>query len=93
MILSDGVNFMQAMLAVGLNGLVNCDPPEIDKNTIIKLLTYSCNTVANRRSVPLPFRSPSSFRSGSILCSVHYADDTIHVLESTVWPSFSQQKS
>lgn len=48
---------MQAMLATQLNDLVHGNPPVIEKNSIIKLVTYACNIVQGRRYVPifLPF--------------------------------------
>lgn len=45
------------MLATQLNGLLATDPPSIEKNTVIKLNTYACNVVQNRRSVPPSFLS------------------------------------
>ncbi|KAK4705716.1 replication factor A1, partial [Phenoliferia sp. Uapishka_3] len=51
LVISDGEYFMQAMLSTQLNELVSCDPPQIDKNTVLKLLTYATNIVGNRRIV------------------------------------------
>lgn len=49
LILSDGEYFMQAMLATQLNHLLTNDPPAFEKNTVVKLITYACNVVQNRR--------------------------------------------
>ena len=48
-IISDGVNFVQSMLATQLNGLV--DSETISKNTIAKLTNMSCNVIQNKRFV------------------------------------------
>lgn len=42
---------MQAMLATQLNHLLTSDPPSFEKHTVVKLLTYACNVVQNRRLV------------------------------------------
>lgn len=52
-IISDGVNFIQSMLATQLNSLVEADT--ITKNTICKLTNMSCNVIQNKRSVILSF--------------------------------------
>lgn len=59
LIMSDGVHFMQAMLATQLNHMITSDPPALEKNTIVRLIQYACNIVQNRRYVlPLvPTRS------------------------------------
>lgn len=44
---------MQAMLSTQLNDLVSCEPAQIDKNTILKLVTYATNIVSNSRARPL----------------------------------------
>jgi hypothetical protein len=44
------------MLATQLNHLIASDPPAIEKNSIIKLVTYACNVVQNRR-----YATPSRF--------------------------------
>ncbi|KAM0753641.1 replication factor A 1, rfa1 [Meredithblackwellia eburnea MCA 4105] len=51
LVISDGVHYIQAMLSTSLNHLVASDPPELDKNHFIKLLTYATNVVGNRRIV------------------------------------------
>ncbi|KAK4053129.1 Replication factor A protein 1 [Microbotryomycetes sp. JL201] len=51
LILSDGVYFAQAMVATALNHLVQGESPQVDKNTIVRLSTYSVNNVQNRRIV------------------------------------------
>ncbi|KAM0792535.1 hypothetical protein ACM66B_005204 [Microbotryomycetes sp. NB124-2] len=51
LILSDGVHFAQAMVSTNLNHLIQTDPPQIDKNTVIKLTMYSVNAVQNRRII------------------------------------------
>jgi replication factor A1 len=46
-ILSDGVNYIQSMLATQLNKMV--DSKEIDKNTLLKLTGFATNVVSDRR--------------------------------------------
>jgi replication factor A1 len=54
-IISDGLNFLQAMLATQLNYLVEED--RIGKNTIAVVENMSCQTITDKRSVSrlLPF--------------------------------------
>lgn len=49
LIISDGVHFMQAMMATQLNHMLTGDTPEVQRNTIIKLTSYACNIVQGRR--------------------------------------------
>ncbi|KAI8825732.1 uncharacterized protein EV422DRAFT_513990 [Fimicolochytrium jonesii] len=49
LIISDGVHFMQAMLATQLNGYVTSQ--ELKKYGVIKLKRYLCNTVAQKRII------------------------------------------
>ena len=56
-IISDGLHFLQAMLATQLNYLVEDD--RIGKNTIALVESMSCQNILDKRSVP---RLSSSFR-------------------------------
>ena len=51
LIISDGVHFVQAMLATQLNELVENDT--IKKHTVAVLEKYTSNVVQNKRSVPV----------------------------------------
>ncbi|KAK4058715.1 Replication factor A protein 1 [Microbotryomycetes sp. JL221] len=51
LILSDGVYFAQAMAASSHNPILAQDPPLVDKNSIIRLITFSCNLVQGRRII------------------------------------------
>lgn len=37
------------MLATQLNHMLATNPPQLERNTVIKLNTYACNVVQNRR--------------------------------------------
>jgi len=51
-ILSDGVHFIQSMLATQLNNYV--EDKSLDKNVVIKLTQYVTNAVQGRKSVASP---------------------------------------
>lgn len=55
-ILSDGVYFIQSMLATQLN--VHVDEKRLDKHTVIKLDQFVTNAVQGRKWVSPFFRSP-----------------------------------
>jgi replication factor A1 len=46
-ILSDGVHFIQSMLATQLNSMV--EDKSLDKNVVIKLVSYVTNAVQGRK--------------------------------------------
>ena len=50
-ILSDGTNYLQSMLATQLNHLV--EEKQMDKHTVLKLTGFSMNYVQQRRSVKI----------------------------------------
>ena len=47
LIVSDGLNYSQAMLATQLNYMV--DEGQLQKNTVVKLERVTCNVVSNKR--------------------------------------------
>lgn len=51
LILSDGQHFAQGMLGTGLNNFVQGEPPDVQRNTVIKLTGYAVNHVQNRKVI------------------------------------------
>jgi hypothetical protein len=59
LILSDGIHFIQAMLATQINRLVTENL--VDKLSVIRLDNYACNVVQNRKCVSGVLLYASSF--------------------------------